>query len=67
LFLGGGRVVGGALIGDISSAGTLHTLIAAGREMDAHDAALLRPQTKGVIRFPEDGGRRRTLILSDKR
>ncbi len=67
LFLVGGRVVGGALIGDISAAGTLHTLIAAGREMDARDAALLRPQTKGVIRFPEDGGRRRTLILSDKR
>jgi NAD(P)H-nitrite reductase large subunit len=66
LFLVGGRVVGGALIGDISAAGTLHALIAAGREMDACDAALLRP-TSRVLRFPEDGGRRRALILSDKR
>lgn len=67
LFLVGGRPVGGALIGDISAAGPLHALINAGREIGFGEAALLRPQTRSVIRFPENAGRRQALILSSKR
>ena len=67
LFLVGGRPVGGALIGDISAAGPLHALINAGREISSGEAALLRPRTRSVIRFPEHTGRRQALILSSKR
>jgi nitrite reductase (NADH) large subunit len=67
LFLLGGKPVGGALIGDISAAGTLHALIAAGREIASADTALLRPQTVSVIPFPEHWGRREALILSSVR
>ncbi len=67
LFLVGGKPVGGALIGDISAAGTLHALISAGREIAPADAALLRPQAMSVIRFPEHAGRREALILSSAR
>ncbi len=64
LFLRGGKPVGGALIGDISAAGTLRALINAGREITPGDAALLKPLTRSVIRFPEHAGRRQALILS---
>ncbi|MHB9097393.1 MAG: NAD(P)/FAD-dependent oxidoreductase [Syntrophales bacterium] len=64
LFLRGGKPVGGALIGDISAAGTLRALINAGREFTPGDTALLRPLTRSVIRFPEHAGRRQALILS---
>ena len=67
LFLVGGRPVGGALIGDISAAGTLHALINIGRPLNARDAGLLRPHTANVIRFPEQTGCREALILSPKR
>jgi NAD(P)H-nitrite reductase large subunit len=67
LFLIDGRLVGGALIGDISAAGTLHALINAGRPLTVRDTGLLRPQTGNVIRFPEQPGRREALILSPKR
>jgi NAD(P)H-nitrite reductase large subunit len=67
LFLVDGRPVGGALIGDISAAGTLHALINAGRPLTLRDAGLLWPQTGNVIRFPEQTGRREALILSPKR
>jgi nitrite reductase (NADH) large subunit len=67
LFLVDGKPVGGALIGDITAAGTLHALINAERPLTDRDAGLLRPQTENVIRFPEQTGRRRALILSPKR
>jgi NAD(P)H-nitrite reductase large subunit len=67
LFLVDGRPVGGALIGDISAAGTLHALINAGRPLSAADAGILRPGTANVIRFPEQRGRRQALILSKTR
>jgi NAD(P)H-nitrite reductase large subunit len=67
LFLVDGRPVGGALIGDITAAGTLHALINAERPFTARDAGLLRPRTENVIRFPEQTGRREALILSPKR
>ncbi len=64
LFLKEGKPVGGALIGDISAAGTLRALIGAGREITPGDQALLRPRTRGVIRFNDHTGRRQALILS---
>jgi assimilatory nitrate reductase electron transfer subunit len=67
LFLVGGKPAGGALIGDISAAGTLHAMIHCGRRIGPGEAALLRPQTTGVIPFPEPAGRREALILSAKR
>jgi nitrite reductase (NADH) large subunit len=67
LFLVDGKPVGGALIGDISAAGTLHALINAGRPLNAREAGLLRPQTGNVIRFPEQAGRKEALILPPKR
>ena len=67
LFLVDGKPVGGALIGDITAAGTLHALINAERPLTARDAGLLRPRTENVIRFPEQTGRRKALILSPKR
>jgi nitrite reductase (NADH) large subunit len=67
LFLVGGKPVGGALIGDISAAGTLHALIHTGRVITPGDAALLRPRATNIIRFPEHAGRKRALILPSKR
>ena len=67
LFLIGGRPAGGALIGEISAAGTLHALINAGDEINTEDTALLNLKTKSVIHFPENSGRRQALILSPKR
>lgn len=67
LFLVDGRPVGGALIGDITAAGTLHALINAERPFTARDAGLLRPRTENIIRFPEQTGHREALILSPKR
>lgn len=64
LFLVDGKPVGGALIGDITAAGTLHALINAERPLTARDAGLLRPRTENVIRFPEQTGRRQALILA---
>lgn len=67
LFILGGKPVGGALIGDISAAGTLHALITAGQEIAPADAALLRPRSRRVIPFPDHRGRREALILSSAR
>jgi NAD(P)H-nitrite reductase large subunit len=66
LFLVGGKPVGGALIGDISAAGTLRALIGAGREIHTGEASLLKP-TGSVIRFQEQSGRKQALVLSPKR
>lgn len=63
LFLVDGKPVGGALIGDITAAGTLHALINADRPLTARESGLLRPRTENVIRFPEQTGRRKALIL----
>jgi len=61
-----GRPLGGALIGDITAAGTLRALLNAGRPLTARDAELLRPRAGNVIRFPEQTSRREALILSSK-
>ena len=63
LFLAGGKPVGGALIGDISAAGTLRALVGAGRKMYEGDAPLLAPRAERVVRFREHAGGRRALIL----
>ncbi len=67
LFLVGGRPAGGALIGDISAAGTLRALINAGKEINRRESALLLPKTKSVFPFPENPGRRQALIISSQR
>jgi NAD(P)H-nitrite reductase large subunit len=67
LFLVGGKPVGGVLIGDISAAGTLRAMISAGKEIGTGDAALLKPRTGSVIRFPNQSGRKQALILSSMR
>ncbi len=64
LFLVGGRPAGGALIGDISAAGTLRALINAGEKINRRETALLQPKAKSVIPFPENAGRRQALIIS---
>lgn len=67
LFLAGGKPVGGALIGDISAAGTLRAQIQARQRVSSEESALLRPKTRSVIHFPVQSGRRQALILSQKR
>jgi len=67
LFLVDGKLVGGALIGDITAAGTLHALICSGKRIGSGESALLGPHATGVIPFPKPTGRREPLILSPKR
>lgn len=67
LFLIDGKPVGGALIGDITAAGTLHAMIHAERPLTMKEAGLLQPGTESLIRFPGQTGRRTALILSPKR
>ncbi len=68
LFLVGGRPVGGALIGDISAAGTLRALINAGRG-DQHRGSRTSEaaERKASSLSPNNAGRRQALILSPKR
>jgi len=67
LFLVEGRPAGGALIGDISAAGTLRALINKGEAFHSRDAALLAPKSRCVIPFPENPGLRQALIFSAQR
>lgn len=67
LFLVEGKAVGGALIGDISAAGTLHAWIHSGRRIGSGESALLRPRACGVIPFPASTGPREALILASVR
>jgi len=67
LFLRGGKPVGGALIGDISAAGTLHALINAGRAMTPGEMRLLKPGTRNVIPFSEHSGTRKAAHFFTKR
>lgn len=66
LFIVGGKVVGGALIGDISGAGALHALIHAARPFEGRTMALIRPRLGRVIPFSERRVSRRALILSSR-
>lgn len=59
LFLVGGRIVGGALIGDLSAAGPLQTLMASGKEISPGVVDLLRQGNRVLSRLPGDGGQRR--------
>jgi len=67
LFLVGGKPAGGALIGDITAAGTLRARIQARQGIDSGESALLKPAARSVIPFPVHSGRRQALILSSKR
>jgi len=66
LFIVGGKVVGGALIGDISGAGALHALIHAVRPFEGRTMALLRPRLGRVIPFSGRRVSRRALLLSSR-
>jgi len=46
LFVAGNRIVGGALVGDISGAGPLHAAMTAGAAVDVHGVDLLRPRLR---------------------
>jgi len=46
LFLKNGRIVGGALVGDISGAGVLHAAMNADVEIDKNDEDLLKPKSR---------------------
>jgi NAD(P)H-nitrite reductase large subunit len=48
LFLKNGRIVGGALVGDISGAGVLHAAMNADVEVDKNDADLLKPGLRAL-------------------
>jgi NADPH-dependent 2,4-dienoyl-CoA reductase/sulfur reductase-like enzyme len=51
LFIHGGRIVGGALVGDISGAGPLHAAMITEREMDEVIYEFLRPSSKVLSRL----------------
>jgi len=51
LFIKEGRIVGGALVGDISGAGPLHAAMTAGKKMDERLYDLLQPGGKALSRF----------------
>ncbi|MEO0248664.1 MAG: FAD-dependent oxidoreductase, partial [candidate division WOR-3 bacterium] len=67
IFLVNGRAVGGALIGDITAAGTLHALINARKPFTAKEEELLGLRTGKVIQFPQEISQRKALILPAKR
>jgi len=48
LFLKNGRIVGGALVGDISGAGVLHAAMNADVEVDKNDEDLLKPGSRAL-------------------
>ena len=48
LFLKNGRIVGGALVGDISGAGVLHAAMNADVEIDKNDEDLLKPKSRAL-------------------
>ncbi len=54
LFIREGRIVGGALVGDISGAGPLHAAMITGKEMDEELYDLLKPRSRVLSRFVGD-------------
>ena len=50
LFIFDDRIVGGALVGDISRAGLLHGWMVSGRKIDTTDPDLLKPQVRAFSR-----------------
>ncbi|MEW6673679.1 MAG: FAD/NAD(P)-binding oxidoreductase [Thermodesulfobacteriota bacterium] len=65
LFLKDGRIVGGALVGDISGAGALHAAMNAGVAIDKNDEDLPKPRSRALrqvsVRCARTG--RRTLFV----
>jgi len=51
LFLADGRIVGGALVGDMSAAGLLHAAMNADLVVDSRDEDLLKPQSRALRRL----------------
>ncbi|MBW2306534.1 MAG: NAD(P)/FAD-dependent oxidoreductase [Deltaproteobacteria bacterium] len=69
LFIRDGRIVGGALVGDISGAGTLHAAMTTGKNAEMQDSqfefSLLQPRSRVLSRFVGNyfGQRRRARLL----
>jgi NAD(P)H-nitrite reductase large subunit len=68
LFLRGRKIVGGALVGDISGAGLLHFLMINGSEVDGDVARFLKPQSRVFYQLLPSSKRqrRRARILFPK-
>ena len=68
LFIRGRKIVGGALVGDISGAGLLHFLMINGSEVDGDVARFLKPQSRVFYQLLPSSKRqrRRARILFPK-
>jgi len=64
LFLKNGRIVGGALVGDISGAGVLHAAMNADVEIDKNDEDLLKPKSRALRQVSIRCFRPRQRVLS---
>jgi NAD(P)H-nitrite reductase large subunit len=64
LFLKNRRIVGGALVGDISGAGVLHAAMNAGVEIDNNDEDLLKPKSRALRQISIRCFRPRQRVLS---
>ena len=64
LFLKNRRIVGGALVGDISGAGVLHAAMNAGVEVDKNDEDLLKPKSRALRQISIRCFRPRQRVLS---
>ena len=68
LFMTHGRIVGGALVGDISGAGPLHAMINVGEKVGEDLGDLVCPKGRALRRFAISEARgRRAILFSSKR
>ena len=63
LFVADGRIVGGALVGDISGAGPLHALISHGEIVGEEARDLVCPHGRALHRLVRAEGRRRRAFI----
>jgi NADPH-dependent 2,4-dienoyl-CoA reductase/sulfur reductase-like enzyme len=67
LFLIDGRIVGGALVGDISGAGPLHFMMNTGEKIDRREDDLLYPHGRALPGFLDFRRKREAFILPSER
>ena len=58
VFVKGGRIVGGAIVGDISGAGRLHALIVSGQQVGKGDPDFLKPRLRAFSHHAWDAAGR---------
>ncbi len=68
LFVSDGRILGGALVGDITGAGPLHAMINHGERVGSETRDLVRPHARALHRFlrTETPGRRAFIFSSER-